>query len=242
MTLDGTNTWVLRAPGAARARGRRPGAGGRPRTWPPCSRPSRRRCPGRGGAAHPRPPGPQRGGPVVRRGGRRRRRPRARPRAPARRRGPARRGRRRRSTGSSSRWWPHRGTPATRCRSCCRSRARCSPATPCSAAARPWSRTPTVASRTTWTRWPGSRSSSPPAVSPTCCPGTAPRCATRSRSSGSTAGTGPNGWTRSGGRWPRVRGRRAEVVERVYADVPREVWPAAELSVRAQLDHLRTLG
>ncbi len=29
-----------------------------------------------------------------------------------------------------------------------------------------------------------------------------------------------------------------EVVERVYADVPREVWPAAELSVRAQLDYL----
>jgi len=29
------------------------------------------------------------------------------------------------------------------------------------------------------------------------------------------------------------------VVERVYADVPREVWPAAELSVRAQLDYLR---
>jgi len=28
------------------------------------------------------------------------------------------------------------------------------------------------------------------------------------------------------------------VVELVYADVPREVWPAAELSVRAQLDHL----
>jgi glyoxylase-like metal-dependent hydrolase (beta-lactamase superfamily II) len=33
-----------------------------------------------------------------------------------------------------------------------------------------------------------------------------------------------------------------EVVERVYADVPREVWPAAELSVRAQLDYLRTCG
>jgi glyoxylase-like metal-dependent hydrolase (beta-lactamase superfamily II) len=30
-----------------------------------------------------------------------------------------------------------------------------------------------------------------------------------------------------------------QVVERVYADVPREVWPAAELSVRAQLDYLR---
>jgi glyoxylase-like metal-dependent hydrolase (beta-lactamase superfamily II) len=29
-----------------------------------------------------------------------------------------------------------------------------------------------------------------------------------------------------------------QVVERVYADVPREVWPYAELSVRAQLDHL----
>jgi glyoxylase-like metal-dependent hydrolase (beta-lactamase superfamily II) len=29
-----------------------------------------------------------------------------------------------------------------------------------------------------------------------------------------------------------------DVVERVYADVPREVWPAAELSVRAQLDYL----
>ncbi|MEW1954364.1 MBL fold metallo-hydrolase [Terrabacter sp. NPDC080008] len=30
-----------------------------------------------------------------------------------------------------------------------------------------------------------------------------------------------------------------DVVEQVYADVPRSVWPAAELSVRAQLDYLR---
>ena len=30
-----------------------------------------------------------------------------------------------------------------------------------------------------------------------------------------------------------------QVVERVYADVPREVWPAAELSVKAQLAYLR---
>nr|WP_083282885.1 MBL fold metallo-hydrolase [Humibacillus sp. DSM 29435] len=30
-----------------------------------------------------------------------------------------------------------------------------------------------------------------------------------------------------------------EVVERVYADVPRSVWPAAELSVQAQLQYLR---
>jgi hypothetical protein len=29
------------------------------------------------------------------------------------------------------------------------------------------------------------------------------------------------------------------VVEVVYADVDRGLWPAAELSVRAQLDHLR---
>jgi glyoxylase-like metal-dependent hydrolase (beta-lactamase superfamily II) len=36
----------------------------------------------------------------------------------------------------------------------------------------------------------------------------------------------------AGARTPR------EVVERVYADVPREVWPAAELSVRAQLEYL----
>ena len=30
------------------------------------------------------------------------------------------------------------------------------------------------------------------------------------------------------------------VVETVYADVPRSVWPAAELSVQAQLEYLRT--
>jgi glyoxylase-like metal-dependent hydrolase (beta-lactamase superfamily II) len=39
----------------------------------------------------------------------------------------------------------------------------------------------------------------------------------------------------AGARTPR------DVVERVYADVPREVWPAAELSVRAQLEYLQTL-
>lgn len=38
----------------------------------------------------------------------------------------------------------------------------------------------------------------------------------------------------AGARTPR------EVVEQVYADVPREVWPAAELSVRAQLEYLQT--
>lgn len=33
-----------------------------------------------------------------------------------------------------------------------------------------------------------------------------------------------------------------EVVERVYADVDRSLWPAAELSVRAQLDYLNESG
>jgi len=40
----------------------------------------------------------------------------------------------------------------------------------------------------------------------------------------------------SGERTPR------QVVERVYADVDRVLWPAAELSVRAQLEHLREQG
>lgn len=34
----------------------------------------------------------------------------------------------------------------------------------------------------------------------------------------------------------------AEVVARVYADVDRALWPAAELSVRAQLQYLRDHG
>jgi glyoxylase-like metal-dependent hydrolase (beta-lactamase superfamily II) len=34
----------------------------------------------------------------------------------------------------------------------------------------------------------------------------------------------------------------SEIVARVYADVDRSVWPAAEQSVRAQLDYLRNLG
>lgn len=33
-----------------------------------------------------------------------------------------------------------------------------------------------------------------------------------------------------------------DVVRRVYADVPRQLWPAAELSVQAQLEYLRHLG
>jgi hypothetical protein len=32
------------------------------------------------------------------------------------------------------------------------------------------------------------------------------------------------------------------VLERVYADVPREVWPAARMSIRAQLTYLGVSG
>ena len=39
-------------------------------------------------------------------------------------------------------------------------------------------------------------------------------------------------------RWARTRPPR-QVVELVYADVDQVLWPAAELSVRAQLDYLR---
>ena len=38
------------------------------------------------------------------------------------------------------------------------------------------------------------------------------------------------------------RGSPQDVVRRVYADVDEQLWPAAELSVRAQLDYLAELG
>ena len=43
------------------------------------------------------------------------------------------------------------------------------------------------------------------------------------------------------GKGPAARDLADLVVERVYADVPREVWPAARLSVLAQLDYLGRL-
>ena len=47
------------------------------------------------------------------------------------------------------------------------------------------------------------------------------------------AGAGPGGAGRS------ARASAQDVVERVYADVDRALWPAAELSVLAQLAYLR---
>ena len=55
----------------------------------------------------------------------------------------------------------------------------------------------------------------------------------------STCRTGPSGSSRCARRWRRARRTPRDVVERVYADVPARVWPAAELSVRAQLEYLR---
>ena len=79
-------------------------------------------------------------------------------------------------------------------------------------------------------------------MAPPCCPGTAPSCPTRPRLPRSTWITANNAWTRCGPRWsssvPDATAR--QVVELVYADVDRSLWPAAEWSVRAQLDYLRS--
>ena len=139
MTLDGTNTWVLREPGRA-VSGDRPGA-------------VRRVAPRRGRRlagevvrrpAHPRAPRPHRGGSVVRRADRLRR-TRARPGAPAWL-GGARRRRRRRVDGLEIRVvgdaGAHLGLAVLRAAGGRRS----SPATRSSGAEPPSSRTPTASS------------------------------------------------------------------------------------------------
>ena len=197
MTLDGTNTWVLREPGAAQALVVDPGpldeatwprARGvaRPvRGWPACCSPTATSDHSEGagrfaelsGAPRPRArPGAAAG----RRGlGRGRRRARRRPRGPGR--GHAR---------------AHRRLAVA---SCCRRTARCSPATPCSDAARPSWRTPTGGSATTWTsldrlhdRGGGRRVRRP------CCPGTG-RC-WRTRSGASRLPGAPGGAAGAGAR------------------------------------------
>ena len=69
-----------------------------------------------------------------------------------------------------------------------------------------------------------------------------PRAARRPvRRRGTTSRTGRSAWTRCGRRWncsARTRSPR-QVVEHVYADVDEVLWAAAELSVRAQLEYLR---
>ena len=141
MTLDGTNTWMLREPG-------RPASSSTPAPT------TRSTCAGSPPSAagrvdldpaHPRPSRPRGGRAAVRRADRRAGAG-ARPGAPARRGGPGRRATWSSRTASSCASWPRRGTPPTRCASGCPPTRRCSPATPCSAAARRWS-PPTAAGR-----------------------------------------------------------------------------------------------
>ena len=150
MTLDGTNTWVLREPGADRSVVVDPGPldrvaprrdrGERPDRWPR--------------AAHPPPRSTTP------------RRPRSSPSGSAaayarwtRRTGSARRASATatssRSTTSSCTSSPPPATPPTRCRSWCPPSGPCSPATPCWAAARRWWRTRTASSAPTSTRSTG---------------------------------------------------------------------------------------
>ena len=150
MTLDGTNTWVLREPGA-----RRPWSSTRARRSPSTST----RSPTYAGdvavvlLTHGHLDHSEAARSFAERVGLRRAR--ARPAAPARRRGARRRrrGRGRRPRGARGRH--ARATPRTRCRSCCPPSARCSPATPCSAGVRRSSRTPTASSAPTSTRCTG---------------------------------------------------------------------------------------
>ena len=106
--------------------------------------------------------------------------------------------------------------------------------TPCSAAARPWSRTRTGSSAPTSTRCPGCSSSGPSTLLPGHGPvrddaGALAReyLAHRAQRLDQVRAA-----LKAGASTPE------DVVRRVYADVDPSLWPAAELSVRAQLDYL----
>ena len=144
----------------------------------------------------------------------------------------ARRGRRARraragDAGAHRRLGQLPGAPAT-------SRA-CSPATPSSAAAPRWSPTPTAGWPTTSGRWRAIRDLPGPL---TLLPGHGP--------AGGDAGERAAAYlAHRAERLDQVRAALAagdttpqQVVRRVYADVDESLWPAAELSVRAQLDYL----
>ena len=76
-----------------------------------------------------------------------------------------------------------------------------------------------------------------------CCPVTARSCRRWPRSPSSTSRTAATGSTRCAPRLATLGADASarQIVEHVYADVDRSVWWAAELSVQAQLDYLRTL-
>ena len=134
-----------------------------------------------------------------------------------------------RSAVSRSGWSAPPGTRPTRCRSCCRPTVRCSPATPCSAAGPRSSRTRTAGSPTTWPRSNGCRRLASDGSVRRVLPGHGP---VLDDPAAVLAGYLAHRHERleqvaravgAGDRTPRA------VVERVYADVDRALWPAAEL-------------
>ena len=116
----------------------------------------------------------------------------------------------------------------TRCRSTSSPTARCSPATPCSAAARPWSRTPTAASATTCTRCGGSRTSRR-SSSRGVRAARARAGARRPRRRGGGVPRAPRGAARSRCATPSRPARSPPTTwsRRCTPTCPREVWPAA---------------
>ena len=74
------------------------------------------------------------------------------------------------------------------------------------------------------------------------CPATDRSCRMPRRWSSSTAPTARSASSRCARRWPTGRHDEDDPVEgvlrRVYAQVPQDVWPAARLSIRAQLEYL----
>ena len=240
MTLDGTNTWVLRAPGATRRVVVDPGPLDEGHLA--AVRRAEVRAPGsRAIAAHPRAPRPRarapRGSPELTGAPGAR----ARPGVPARRRGTRRRRRRRRrrlevevvaTPGHTGRLAVVRAAAPTT--------AGCSPATRCWAAAPRWSPTPTGGSAPTWSRWSGSRDAGdrPVVAAARPRPGAAGRRRDGRVATSPTARSGSSrcGRRRRGGR----RRRPREVVaQRLRRRRPQRCGRAAELSVRAQLDYLR---
>ena len=243
MTLDGTNTWVLREPGRRRGRcvvdpgplddgaprRRRPT---RPATWRRCCSPTAT------------PTTPRRRAAFAERIGLRR--PRARPGVPARRRGARRRRRGRGRRPRAARRRAPRATPPTRCRF---------------AAARPTGRVltgDTVLGRgTTVVAHPDGQLGRLPRLAATGCtpsprrtrstpsgPGTA-RCSTtplaRSTTTSPTAASGSTRSARPLRALERPARRRPAARRSSRSSTPTStvLWGAAELSVRAQLDYLR---
>ncbi len=117
--------------------------------------------------------------------------------------------------------------------------ARCSAATRSWAAARRSSRTPTASSGPTSTRWRTSASSSRRGWSRASCRVTGRSSTILVVSSTSTSTTVPSGSTRCAQRSTPARRPRVRSSRRSTGTSTRVLWGAAELSVAAQLDYLK---